>query len=175
MVYNPITHLPYGVFSHLNWCTELDLYQNKIATIDVGAFSGLRALQKLNLFSNQISMIEDGAFDRLLSLKYLYLEHNNLTTLNSGALKFVRRPLALALGDPHSDTDRPWTCDSLCWLKKEEKAGSISWMESIGRKKWPECSSGTSWSNKACKTNKSLTAYSQAYMLTCVPPNRDTN
>ncbi len=140
---NKIREIPNDTFKNLSRCRSLFLYENEISQIDLGAFDGLRVLSLLELHVNKLTSLEPGVFDALRSLRSLTLDRNYLTTLDSSLFSNQPGPLELALSDPHRADCEDWDCNSLCWLKLDEK---ISWKKLPENVTWiPECKSGLSW------------------------------
>ena len=148
---NMLTYLPIGVFSHLSSCKILNVDVNRITTITVGSFAGLLNLLELYLGYNRITSLPHGVFDDLVSIKLIELPGNQLTYLNP--VIFSKRPqfpLILWLSYPHSKVRNQWNCSLLCWLKQEEKHGTIRWNEKNGYSGHVICFSGGSWDSLQC-------------------------
>ena len=139
---NQITEIEPGVFNGLVKLKELHLNRNQLI-LKPDMFSGLSSLTHLSLDGNKLTSLEPGIFSGLPLLTSLSLQGNNFTTIDANAFKDLPRPLSLSLAN------NPLECtDSLCWLKEEKKAKSITWPYS-GR---PTCSSGISlYAWKSCQ------------------------
>ena len=148
---NEIPNLEVGCFSPLTQLTELGLYKNNLSVIKDNAFTGLGNPQKLWLNLNQISVIESNALSGLSSLQELWVYGTELTTLDSKVLSDVPRPVELGMSDPFFlGGDNPWNCDTLCWLKREEMAGNITWLTVIEESYQPQCAGDVTWENLQC-------------------------
>ena len=78
---------------------------------------------------------------------------NNLTTIDSSLFINIQRPLALFLSN-HDDRDgNPWECETLCWLKQEEAAGTILLVPEYDESFHPKCTDG-SWESIQCSQGK---------------------
>ncbi len=144
---NRISTLAPGTFAGLDALTNLFVDQNKLTTISSGVFQGLHTVENLQLNHNSIQTIDTDAFTGLKSLRSLWLHGNRLTSLSSLTFSKLPRPLQLRLSDPSSETDLPWNCSSLCWIKMEETRGIITWY-SAGSE--PQCGGGTPWDTFPC-------------------------
>ncbi len=147
---NQILEIGDAAFNGLTELLKLDLSSNQITHISAGLFQPLEKCIKLNLIYNPLTLIEDNAFTGLSSLELLMLHHTDLETLSPGVLNGVHTPVTLALSSPFTTDDTLWQCNTLCWLKEEEKAGNIKWMKISGKKYKPECQDLTSWKNLQC-------------------------
>ncbi len=133
-----------GIFTELSSLQSLLLNDNRISTVQTGIFSRLSNLENLNLTHNIIVSIREGNFDDTQKLNQLSLFHNNLRTLDPRMFINIRRPFSLHLSEEGTDSDNPWDCGSLCWLKQEESAGTI-----LFGSKEPKCHVG-SWVSVDC-------------------------
>ncbi len=105
----------------------LYLQENDISFLPRGVFTGLTQLNTLHLDSNQISSLDNNTFQGLYSLERLSMVNNPMRELEWEWFATLPRSLALGLSSSEQDTDMSWNCDSLCWLKQEEMAGTITW------------------------------------------------
>ncbi len=99
--WNSITHLPPGVFSHLNQCKVLNLLHNKISGIEKNTFKGMSNLQELFLSSNQISRIPDKAFTGVMFVLKLNLFGNMVSTIEEKAFRGLTNLQELNLEGNH--------------------------------------------------------------------------
>ena len=91
-------------------------------------------------------------FSGLNSLKKLQLYRNNLTTLPADVFKHLPRPLEISLYDSRYDpVGNPLQCNAdLCWLKKEEMKGTITWLTYSFATFKPRCANGIDWDTWIC-------------------------
>ena len=170
---NNIRKIQPGTFTGLRKLRELDLQHNRIATLEINAFGDLTHLQVLYLQDNMITHLPDYVFRPLVQCTELYLQHNHIAdiqtqafhglyslqklnllnnpinTLDSETLSVLPRPITLILSGSAEVNDPPWACDSLCWLKQEEMAGTIKWFDPESAGYFPKCHHG-SWHNLHC-------------------------
>ncbi len=135
---------------------EVYLWGNKITRVPANIFSHLHDCQILSLVGNLIITIEIGAFNGLYSLKELGLAENDIDTLDPQLLRNLPRPLTLELSYPNSFVDRPWRCDTLCWLKLEEQRGTVNWTSFEDETNHPECRRPLYWDTLECTAQGSL-------------------
>ena len=152
---NQLTELELGTFDGLSNLTELHLGFNQISELTPGIFDGLSALSTLRLNYNKLQRLSPLLFCGLNSLCRLSLNENRLTRLSADVFNHLPRPLELALFDAYfyyrSDGPEKYVCDSeLCWLKKEEQQGNITWTR-IGSGGPPSiCGNGLDWDTWDC-------------------------
>ncbi len=162
--YNDITTIPWHAFKPLQ-CVLINLNANRISDIASGAFNaplrrlylsnndlsfltrymlaGLSNLEELYVNNNQIIRIERGALDDLTSLKVLKLHGNKMRQLSQELFKRIPKSLKLNITMSSPDDSHVWSCDALCWLRREELAGNITWWH--GAKYAPRCESRAPW------------------------------
>ncbi len=169
--YNQMSELEPGTFDGLQQLTGLHLEGNKLTILKPGIFRGLENLHNLHLDNNQIISIDQGAFDSLGSLggldslviadltlpmrRGITLYNNNLTTLSQDLFINLPRPLFLVLRRETIYSISLWNCSSLCWLKHEEKHGTIKLRPlDTKQKAWdpstPRCIEGVNWNSLQC-------------------------
>ena len=172
LYYNKITFLQKSMFNGLASLTTLHMSSNLIETIPDGCFSDLRKLNNLYLNINKLSAISGNMWLGLSVLKYLYLYNNGIAALKPGDLDHLpmlerlllyNNPLTTlshTIFDPsvYPDTNgHPgriqlalglMKCNSsLCWLKKGEQQGWITWWV-FGEKTFhPDCHQRPFWTN----------------------------
>ncbi len=112
-------------FGHMEHLEKLYLYNNALSQIHSNTFSGLQKLLVIDLNNNPISVIASDAFDHLNSLTTLILYGTQLIVINRVWFNQVPRPLRLAINNPKFESDAPFDCGQLCWLKEEEDAGTV--------------------------------------------------
>ncbi len=160
LYHNKISLIQNGTFTGLGSLKTLWLQGNQISVIENGTFTGLSDLQILNLGTNQISVIETRAFTGLINLHELCLYNNLLESLDSDFYGLPLgtwaqpRTMELALSDPSSAEDKPWQCETLCWLKDEEQGRvngrKITWFVWEQKPHKPECKNGVHWDEMTC-------------------------
>ena len=151
---NEITILPDDIFHNLLSLHTMVLHTNNLAYLPDEMFAGLTSLQVLSISRNQISMLQADIFRDLLSLQQLYFSDNRLITLSSDVLNSsiyldqTSPPTGLQL----SLSGNPFQCDScMCWLKKGEQDGWLTWFTSSGTVHGPDCSeSNITWPDINC-------------------------
>ena len=144
--YNQISVIEMNALRDLGSLRLLHLWSNSLRHLPANLFSGLAQCSSLDLHSNQISVIEDQAFRGLNKLQKLVLFDNQLRQLDSKWLSVLPRPLTLVLSGSRMAVDPPWECHTLCWLKKEEMAGTITRFQNGDK---PKCTEG-SWDSVKC-------------------------
>ncbi len=150
---NKITHIPSNIFNQLSKCTRLNLCCQDISSVQPTAFNGLVSLIFLHLGTNKIQSLHVNTFSELISLKTLLIHDNYFDTLEPAVLAYLPRPLQISMTDNSQDRTRGvWNCKSLCWLKHQEKLGSISWWKAHNRKLWPLCKQSVNWQRLGCST-----------------------
>ena len=141
---NQLSNLSSHTFSGLNKLTHLWLYMNQLKHLPDGIFAGLHKMEIMFISTNQLRELQANLFLGLGLFRGLYLDNNRLTHLAPDVLIHLRRPLALLLGNKN-DPDNKFRCDtSLCWLKREEEDGTVSF-EYMGSYYLPECSNNVRW------------------------------
>ncbi len=173
---NAIQTIPRGTFELMNKCVTLNLCCNKISSVEPGVWNGLDSLQSLRLDCNGLTILHDNtfcglqhltflhlagneifridprAFRGLSSLKTLILNDNALVTLSSEAFQDLPRPgLKLVLSHPLWTGEKPWQCAGLCWLRQEERDGTVvwdTWNQTVLR---PRCASDVDWETLQCE------------------------
>ena len=144
--YEKLRDMQSGTFMGLSSLEILYIHGNRIQAIPTGLFKGLHKLTEIGLDDNEISEIETGAFQGLDSLSKVWLYNNKLTTLESSTFTGLPRNIELTIGK------NPLKCDeSLCWLRKLEREGFISWIELEDRPREPQCEDGREWKNLTLK------------------------
>ncbi len=128
---NQIRMIHHAAFSRLKSLQVLVLSDNDLQVVEQNLFVGNRNLKMIQMDKNPISNINDGAFNGLYSLQSLSLGGNQMKSLDSKLLADIRRPLSLKLTLQSYELvflpyDDLWDCETLCWLKKEEQSGTIS-------------------------------------------------
>ena len=172
LAYNLISTIEENAFIGLNNLETLQLAFNRLTLIKASMFRGLSHLQTLLLYNNRISRLEDEAFKELTHLEYLalsgnsltlgpksfkglsklkrlYLNDNKLKTLNPELFADLPRPLELFISYPNPTAENLWQCNTLCWLKQEEKVGTITWWFHEGVIYKPQCLEGD-WDSVEC-------------------------
>lgn len=139
---NRISSVAQSTFIGLQNLQQLGLQGNQIADIRPGTFDHLKSLNLVWLDRNRLSTLTPGVFDGLHSLQEIILNSNRLTTLNPEVFTNLPRPLVLRLSAIPTDQ---WDCSSLCWLKREEQHGTVTWWNSVP----PKCTQGT-WVSLQC-------------------------
>ncbi len=171
--YNRLTSIPPGTFKDLGKLEGLWLWQNLLTSFEPGTWEGLKSLKMLYIFHNSFPSLGKGyfsglgslellhvadsevvsihpeAFTPLRSLKELHIYGNNLTVLSPELFINVPRPFTLIINIPFESTDQPWNCSALCWLKKEERDGTVQWHVFLNRAFMVECD-GVSWASLQC-------------------------
>ena len=127
---NHINFIRAGTFSDLRHCIELDLEGNALVEVRSEMWIGLIRDEILILSYNQIEHIEQYGFSHLPQLSELDLRNNKLTSLPADIFNPVHYPDSGG-HPPRLDIGlhfNPLQCDSrLCWLKKGQKEGWITW------------------------------------------------
>ena len=151
---NEVKELKSETFTGLEKLEELYSGWNKIASLENNALSSLSNLSVLNLRYNKLQALRADTFTGLDNLKTLILNDNDLATIATTVLRDLLRPLQLSLGG------NPLQCDcSLCWLKREEQEGTITWNSLPGAK--PECQGATQWVVWPCPNTGDDNLYKQ--------------
>ncbi len=147
--FNNISTLRANEFSQLSQCVVLILHSNKIREIHPHAFFGLKSLATLFLYTNEISHIKPGTLSMLTELRNLYVQNAGLTSLPwtvFTSLDNMNHPASLTLRIERN----PLQCDtSVCWMRRAEQDGWLTWAEYNGRTFYPECANlpSTAWPN----------------------------
>ena len=97
-MYNKITELRAGTFSHLTQCSKLDIRDNSIRTIQEDTFSGMGQLGALFLYYNKITSLQKSMFNGLHSLTYLNIQNNVIETNPDGCFSDLRNKLSAISG-----------------------------------------------------------------------------
>ena len=144
---NNINKIYPGAFTGLDSLDILELGNNDITDLEDNTFADLKNLKELSLFGNDLTILCPGMFCGLNSLKELFLYDNRLTRLSADVFNHLPRPLQLALyvNTTYSQPKHPelLVCDSeLCWLKKEEQQGTITWFIWYSVEYPPKCAGG---------------------------------
>ncbi len=174
---NKLYSVGFESFNALVSLQKLDLSSNKISNIEAGAFKGMHSLKTLHLQKNNLFTVAPGTLFGLASLKTLDLHKNNITTLemrafeglslwgsltlllhNNSLVKLglepfehLARPLSLTLGP----SSTPFECSGLCWLWREQKAGTITLNDpETGVNHEPTCSKGETWQLPECSNRE---------------------
>ena len=145
---NSLDSLTTGMFQHLKNLDKLYLTGNRIARIEENSFTGLGRLTILDLSDNLLSSLEVGSLLGLLSLKELHIDGNRFKTLDAEAFQSLQRPLTVAASKPLNigSKENVFNCNYLiCWLKTEERGGSIVWYRFAGNVYNPRCSTEKNW------------------------------
>ena len=141
---NNLTTLKAGTFQGLLSARTLILENNTIKFIEEDAFIGLKTIEKLDLSRNLLKILNPVTFSGLASLRRLNLARNHLTTLSADVFNHLPRPLSLGL------IGNQLECNAgLCWLKQEERDGSITWNDD-GYNFPPKCANGENWAFWYC-------------------------
>ena len=151
--HNRITRIDPETFTGLDSLIKLYLFRNDITDLEDNTFAELKNLETLSLLGNNLTVLCPGMFYGLNSLKYLFLYDNRLTRLSADVFKHLPQPLELALYDRYYQQKHPelLVCDSeLCWLKKEEQQGTITWFSWFGTEVGPKCANGVDWDTWDC-------------------------
>ena len=162
--YNQLTTLRADTFQGLVNVTTIYLNSNSISSIQHNAFANLKKLATIKLERNSLETLSARMFSSLESLRSLDLRGNRLTRLTADVFNrqffSTSHRLTLALGEPSYDqpVDIPLKCDAeLCWLKKEEERGTITWLSvRYGYRNRqivyykPRCADGIDWTSWDC-------------------------
>ena len=109
---------------------NINLFGNRINSIEDNTFANLKNLKTLWLEENDLETLSPGAFFGLDSLTYLRLDGNRLMMLQEDVFNRLSRQLRLGVYNLRYNRtkDNPLKCDAdLCWLKKEELNGNVTW------------------------------------------------
>ncbi len=117
---NSLTKLENNTFIQLTNLKELCLGNGRISTIETGTFNCLSKLRILRINTNPIPHLRGDMLKGLVSLRMLDMTHITLDSIHPSGLAFLPRPLLLCVTVNQN-------CRSLCWLKREERAGNITW------------------------------------------------
>ena len=164
---NSLDSLTTGMFQHLKNLDKLYLTGNHITRIEENSFTGLGKLTILDLSDNLLRSLEAGSLMGLPSLKELHIDGNRIAILKAEAFQSLKRPLTVAASKPLAigSKENVFTCNYLiCWLKTEEREGSIVWYRSAGNVYNPRCSTEKNWNlfNWDCSgTSKAISQLAQ--------------
>lgn len=162
---NYISVLDQTTFNGLSSLLVLSLKNNRISNILHGSFSELSSLNVPSLYNNSLSKFDPGAFRGLTSLQMLALHQNQLNTLGSNVFSDLARPLKLSMSSP-THSDNTFHCDvRLCWLKMEERAGTIAWFFHANAVYKPGCADGSDWDSFSCDTTSKINVYLFIYFI----------
>ena len=132
---NLLENIGSEMFTGLEQLEVLNLAWNELVSIETDALTSMENLKTLDLRYNYLTKLNSSTFHGLQNLENLVLSHNNLVTMEPAMFSTTSglpRPLYLSLDG------NPLQCDcSLCWMKEEEKQGSIIWNTSPDGS--PEC------------------------------------
>ena len=107
-------------------------------------------LQQLHLASNVLIELRAAMFNGLRNIKLINLDGNRFTWIDSRMFSDLPHPLELALDY------NPLVCDGhLCWLKEEEKQGTVTWLEWSEHNYQPSCSGDVLWEALECTEGES--------------------
>ena len=136
-------------FRNLGHLEELYLTANNLATVNGNMWLGLNSLTHLDLqFTPQMLNIPPGGLSNLPKLDLLHLHNNGLKTLTKDIFAINDYPesnghppiLRLTL------RANPLVCDTkLCWLKKGEEAGWLTFRTYYGISYGPNCANNVDW------------------------------
>ena len=149
---NLLTTLRPGMFQGLEALTILGLNDGNISHIENGTFANLNNLDRLLLNENELTILCPGIFYGLSSLRHLFLHANRITSLSANVFSPLPRPFELSLyaTTMFSRHTEPLVCDSnLCWLKKEEQEGTITWYINSYT---PRCANPVDWDTLDCNS-----------------------
>ncbi len=146
---NALYTLPPGIFAELRSLEYLDLAVNQFTGLDPAWFMGLGSLKELALFENDLTSLPHGIFGHMPLLEALDIATNNLisipryvlsgldnltaislggnpmTTLDSRAFANLPRPFKLSMKNMWEPSPVGWDCSTLCWLRDEERKGTV--------------------------------------------------
>ena len=83
LIFNRISGIPDGIFSHLEHCTFLNIQNNILTELTSEMFYGMGSLEALVLSHNSISRIHQGTFQHLSQCKALFLNGNAMTYIRA--------------------------------------------------------------------------------------------
>ena len=122
-----------GMFKGLDSLNEFYMCCSHIDTIQNGSFLDLGNLHRLDLRTNRLTELRAEMFLGLISLRIIQLVYNHFTTIDSSVFSHLPRPLEVQLTELADPRALLLNCDSrLCWLKEEEKYGTIVWYRTYG-------------------------------------------
>ncbi len=140
------------MFTALPVLEYLFCYTNKITRIVGGTFLNLTNLKDLNLRHNKLTTIRPAMFEGLISLKMLKLDSNKISAIEPYSFRCLPQPIILSLCFMRSGDDRNrLVCNtSICWLKRQENVGSISWGKHKNSAYKPCYTGGMTWDGLWC-------------------------
>lgn len=183
LAFNLIENILRGAFNGLGQVTEVRLNNNKLFKLESGEFRGLHSATRIILYNNSISQITPGTFQAMPLIMDIFLEDNNIRYLPQGVFAQLSHLRRVQLHSNHLkslswtvfadlSTNINWhphtlqitlyrnpefNCRnvSLCWLKKGESEGWITW---LGANYQPNCQTSIEWSEVElqCPTRSKL-------------------
>ena len=152
-IYNNDIHaIPAGCFSNLGELETLYMASNDFSTLNGDMWLGLKSLSHLDLqYNPQMQVIPPGGLSNLPKLRLLHLHNNGLKTLTNDIFTTINdcpnsngHPPILKL----SLRANPLVCHTkLCWLKKGEEEGWLTYPIYSDIIYSPNCANGVDWNN----------------------------
>ena len=138
---NSMTSLPDGVFRNQNKLETLDLGDNPLQEIRPNTLMGLKSMTDLRLSGSALQTIDPKAFIQTISLTVLQLDStqiNNFQTIiyNKDSYSKPQHPPKIVVEGSNTILCH----ENMCWLKKKENEGFMTYFMYNGSSITPQCS-----------------------------------
>ena len=138
---NSMTSLPDGVFRSQNKLERMDLGDNPLQEIGANTLMGLKSMTDLRLSGSALQTIDPKAFIQTSSLIVLQLDIiqiNNFQTIiyNKNSYSKPQQPPKIVVEGSNTILCH----ENMCWLKKKENEGFMTYFEYNGSIVTPQCS-----------------------------------